>query len=122
MPEFKKPERRQYKRIKKNFIVRYFELDNPDVRYEASQLKNFSLGGMCLITPKAFEPSCRLVVEFKTPFQTETIPLGGVVLESHERIKGIIYETRIKFSAMGHEAEGVLKKIIDHFEKEEGQE
>ncbi len=111
-------ERRQYKRINKNFIVRYYELDNPDAKYEASQIKNLSLGGMCLITQKAFPPSCRLVIELKTPFRAEDTPLGGVVLESHERIKGVIYETRIKFTSVTAETAFVLNKIMEHFDKE----
>jgi len=114
------PERRQYKRIKKNFIVRYFERNHPEIKYEATQLKNISIGGMCLITQKPFSPACELIVEFKTPFQAETTELEGIILESHERVLGVIYETRMKFINATPQNEFVLKKLIEHFEKEEG--
>ena len=113
------PERRKYKRIKKHFILTYYNFATPDVRFEASQLKNISLGGMCLITAKQFPPAARLGIELKTPFLAELIHLEGVVLESHERVKGIIYETRLQFSEISSQAEFVLKNIIQHFEKEE---
>lgn len=112
-------ERRQYTRISKHFVVRYYEATNPDTQYEATQLKNISIGGVCVITAKTFGPGSRLAMDLKTPFQANLTHLEGVVLESRERIRGVIYETRIKFDAVGPSEELVLKKLIEHFEKEE---
>ena len=120
IPPANQPDRRQYKRISKHFIVRYYDLTYPDLKYEATQLKNVSIGGVCLITAKMFTPSTRLAVDLKTPFQAEMTHLEGVVLESHERIRGVIYETRMKFNDVKPEAEFVLNKLVEHFEKEEG--
>ena len=113
-------ERRQYKRIHKYFIVQYYEKAHTDMKYEMTQIKNISLGGICLVTQRAFTPSCQLGLDLKTPFLVETTYLEGVVLESHERVKGVIYETRVKFLELPPETEFILKKVIDHFEKEEG--
>jgi c-di-GMP-binding flagellar brake protein YcgR len=113
------PERRQYQRIRKHFILTYYDYNHPAVRYDASQLKNLSLGGMCLITSTAFSPSTRLGIELKTPFVSDLTHLEGIVLESREKIKDIIYETRLKFEDMPEATKAVLNKIIIHFEKEE---
>ena len=113
------PERRHYKRIKKHFILTYFDLAYPQIRHEASQLKNISLGGMCLITSKAFPNNTTLGIELKTPFLSELTHLEGIVLESHEKVKDIIYETRLQFTSLDHQAEFILNKMIQFFEKEE---
>jgi len=117
----KHPERRKYKRIKKNFILYYYSTDRPEIRYDASQVKNISLGGMCLITSKPFEPGSPMTIEFKTPFQTDFTQMDGVVQESHEKIKNLIYETRLKFLDLHPQVIQILNKIIKHFEKEESQ-
>lgn len=113
------PERRRYKRIRKNFVLTYFDLADPLQKYNTSQLKNIGLGGMCLITPKPFAPSTILGIELKTPFVTELTHLEGKVMESHEKIKDIIYETRLEFNQLTPPAKFVLNKIIEYFVKEE---
>jgi hypothetical protein len=118
----KGPERRRYKRIKKHFILTYHNPKDPTQKFAASQLKNISMGGMCLITAREFEPMTRLMLDLKTPFLTELIHLEGVVLESREKIKNIIYETRLEFSELPDEAKFVLSKLIEHYEKEEERE
>jgi hypothetical protein len=116
-----KPERRRYKRIRKHFILSYFELANPTVRYDASQLKNISLGGMCFVTAKPFPIGTLLGVELKTPFMAELTHLEGSVLESHEKLKNIIYETRLQFENLTPQAEFILSRLIQYFEKESGE-
>ena len=112
-------ERRKYKRIKKHFILTYYNLADPSVKHDASQLKNISLGGMCLITSKSFATGIRLAVEMRTPYLSDLTHLEGEVLESHEKMKNIIYETRVKFFRLSPQAEFVLNKIMEHFQKEE---
>ena len=112
-------ERRKYHRIHKHFVLKYYDLNDPLARYDASQLKNISVGGMCLVTSRPFTADSRLGVELKTPFLAEFIHLEGTVLSSTEKIKGIIYETRLRFDQMTPTAQTVLQKLIEHFELEE---
>ena len=112
-------ERRIYKRIKKHFILSYFDLMDPTIRYDASQMKNISLGGMCFVTSKPFAPGIRLGIELKTPFMSELTHLEGVVVGSNEKLKNIIYETRLKFENLTPQAEFVIGKLIQYFEKKE---
>ena len=118
MTEKSQDERRQYQRITKHFILTYFDVADPDVKYSASQLKNVSLGGVCLITAQSFPSATRLGIALKTPFLSELTHLEGTVLESHERIKNVIYETRLEFDEISPQSKEVIEELIKHFEKE----
>jgi len=118
MPDNSFSEKRKYTRINKNFILSYYDLNDPLHRRDSSQLKNLSLGGLCLITSKIYTAGTRLGLELKTPFLSEFIQLKGTILESKEKIKGIIYETRLNFDELPPALTAVLKKLIEHFENE----
>jgi len=115
-------DRRKYVRISKNFIFDYFDLSRPSEKFPASQIKNISLGGLCIVTEKPFPPGALLGIEIKTPFFSGLSSFEGRVLESHERIHGIVYETRIQFQNLTPDAETVLKQAIHFFEHNESEE
>ena len=108
-------ERRQYERIKKSFILSYFDKATPEHKFEITQLKNISFGGMCFITSHEYESSTKLSVELKTPYLSGTTHLEGTVMESHEKMKGKIYETRMQFGPLEAEAKVLLGKLIEIF-------
>ena len=114
------PDRRRYIRIKKNFILSYHDLENPEKEFGATQLKNISLGGMCFITSVKYEPGTKLIIELKTPYLTGTTHLEGTVLESQEKLAGILCETRLVFSKLHPESEFVIGKIVEYFKEKEG--
>ena len=91
------PERRRSTRIRKNFILSYFDQNKPEKKFGATQLKNISLGGTCILTSEAYEPGTVLSIELKTPYLSGTTHLEGTVLESKEKIAGILNETRLVF-------------------------
>jgi len=113
-------EKRRYKRIKKNFVVTYFDLAAPKQKHEISQLKNISLGGMCFITTQQYTPGTKLGMELKTPYISGTTYLEGKVLESHEKVKKMIYDTRLQFDTLSHDAQFLLKELIEYFLNGEG--
>ena len=112
-------ERRKYKRINKHFILTYFHKNNPSQKIEITQLKNISMGGMCFVTSQKFDSGTQLGVELKTPYLADTTYLEGVVLESHEKVMDLIYETRLKFELLNPQAEFLLAKLIEFFINEE---
>ena len=116
------PERRKTPRITKNFILSYFDKAHPDERFELTQLKNIGKKGMCFITSRAFEQGIKMGVELTTPYLAETTYLEGTVLGSHEKIKGMIYETRVMFEGLNPEAEYLLSELVEFFDdgKKEG--
>ena len=114
-PHMPPTERRRHVRINKNFIMTYCQKSNPEKKIEITQLKNISLGGMCFITTCKFEPSTPLHIELKTPYITDTTLLEGVVLESHEKTKDMLYETRLKFVHINAEAQSLLTQLMEYF-------
>ena len=108
-------DRRRSRRIRKHFILSYFEKEHPDCRHELTQLKNISHGGMCFITSQKFNLGIKLGIELKTPYVAETTYLEGVVLESHEKVRNMIYETRLKFESLDPQGEFLVAKLIEFF-------
>ncbi|MFA5088940.1 MAG: PilZ domain-containing protein [Candidatus Omnitrophota bacterium] len=114
-------ERRQHIRVKKNFILTYYKKGDPSIRHDSTQLKNIGKGGMCFITGQAYEPSTQLIIELRTPYLADTTILEGVVLESHEKLPNIIYETRLRFSDLTPQAQFLLDNLAEYFQKEKGE-
>lgn len=108
-------ERRKDERICKNFILSYFEKSRPQEKYELTQLKNIGKGGMCFVTSRKFEPGTQINIELHTPYLAETTYLEGVVRESHEKAKDLLYETRLQFECLDPQAEFLLAKLIEFF-------
>jgi hypothetical protein len=116
------PERRKSPRIAKNFILSYFDKAHPDEKFELTQLKNIGKGGMCFITSREFTQGTKMGIELTTPYLAETTYLEGTVQESHEKIRGMIYETRIMFESLNSGAEYLLAELVEFFDdgKEKG--
>ncbi|NTV29383.1 MAG: PilZ domain-containing protein [Candidatus Omnitrophica bacterium] len=104
-------ERRKYPRIRKNYIIRFTEKANPALKYEVSQIENISRGGICFTSTVPFKQGTTLSVELRTPYIADTIYLEGYVLESHEKVKGLIYHNRFQFHEVTPLAVNVLEKI-----------
>ena len=114
----KKPlsEKRKFERFSRNYILSYHDAAHPDKKYAVSQLKNISKGGICFITDDAFEPNTKMILELNTPYIAETTYLEGKVLESYEKVKGMLYETRLQFEKLSPESEFLLDKMIEYFQ------
>ncbi len=113
--EWNKVDRRKFLRIKKHFILSYYDKDNPQKRFDASQLKNLGMGGVCFLTSQYFKPGSFISMDMKTPYLTGTVHIEGKVLGCIERLPGIVYETRLVFDQLAPQAEFVLQKIIDYY-------
>ncbi|MFA5060295.1 MAG: PilZ domain-containing protein [Candidatus Omnitrophota bacterium] len=117
MENWNNKERRRYIRITKHFIISYFDRNDPAVKHDVSQVRNISLGGICFITSVQYAPSTKLAIELKTPYLSDTAHMEGTVLESSEKITGMIYETRLVFSPLAPQVEIILKRVIETFLK-----
>lgn len=112
-------DRREHKRIKKNFILAYFDKNTPQEKFELTQLKDISKGGLRFITTRSFPSGTFLGIELKTPYISETTYLEGEVLDCTEKVKNMIYETRLQFTLLNTQAEFILNKLIEYFENKE---
>ena len=119
-PEDDYSEKRQYVRLSKHYIVSYHVKDDPGTSYDLTQLKNISEGGICFVTTKSFVPGTSLVLRIKTPFMTESTHLEGETLESKEKLKDLIYETRLKFTNLDTEGQVALKTLMEYLVNNKG--
>ena len=120
-PQWDNLERRHYIRIEKHFVISYYDKEDPQIRQNVSQLKNISLGGMCFVTASKYNPGTQMGVELKTPYVSDMVHVDGTVLESHEKIPNMIYETRLRFENLSTQAQLVLQKIIETLSKLSGE-
>ena len=61
-------ERRQFTRIRKHFILRFFLKDAPGIDLEISQIEDISKGGICFTSTMNFKKGDALIIELRTPY------------------------------------------------------
>ena len=104
-------ERRQFIRIKKNYIIRFCDKGNPSLKFEVSQVENISKGGLRFTSTMPFDAGTELAIELRTPYVADTIYLEGTVLDSRETVKGLLYSNRLQFHDIAPQSVDVLEKI-----------
>ncbi len=110
------PERRKFPRVDARFIVSYRifeEADNIDI----TQTKNVSLGGFLLTTNRQFAIGTNLSLELRLPFDPDPIMLVGVVMESSEITKNLIYDTRLSILKVDEKHKKAITQTIDYYLK-----
>ena len=103
--------RRKHVRIYRNYILSYHLKGHGNIKYEMSQVNNISRGGINFTVTAPFEKGGDLVIEVRTPFLSDHVSMEGTVLESKEKVQGLLYEIRVQFHDLSPEAEEVLAKI-----------
>jgi hypothetical protein len=68
----KQRERRKFERIQKQFVLTY-KVRGKDEKFEVSQIKNISEGGILFTTSKDFLPETILEIELKTPISAKSV-------------------------------------------------
>lgn len=96
MEKYTGVEKRKYPRANANFVVSYRVKQYPGT-YDLSQTKNISQGGLLITTNKKFENGTQLAMTIRLPFIEQKIEVTGEVVASKEIVKGLIYETRLRF-------------------------
>ncbi len=108
-------EKRKYNRLKRPLIVSYQVFDNQDAGYDATQIKDISVGGMRFVTSQSYPSDTILSVELRIPFTEERLKLKASVIESKEVTANLIYDTRVRFLELGRDEQEFLSKIINLF-------
>lgn len=109
-------ERRKFPRIDGRFIVSYRILEEAD-NIDISQTKNMSAGGFLFTTNRQFKPGTSLALELRLPFDQNPITIVGIVIESVEITKNLIYETRLMLQNLDERQKDVINKTIDYYTK-----
>jgi hypothetical protein len=97
------PEKRKSMRTETSFVVSYRILEDTHAGQHVSQTKNISLGGMLLTTNKPFSPGTKLALEIYVPTDPHPLILVGIVVESNEVVKELVYDTRLELLSVDEE-------------------
>lgn len=89
-------EKRKGPRLDIRFVVSYKIID-PNSSFDISLTKNISQGGILLTTNRFFDVGTQLEMKIKFPFYEGMLKVIGEVVHCKEKVRGLIYETRVRF-------------------------
>ena len=113
MSTYNGEERRKHLRMNANFVVNYRIKNIPD-DYDLSQTKNASAGGILITTNKLFDKGLCLAMTIRLPLLPKKIEVTGLVVDSKEVVRDLIYETRIEFMDLD---EDIIEELDNFIEK-----
>ena len=106
-------ERRKFTRIDASYMVSYTDVTHGEPRSDLSQTKNISMGGILFITDREYSPGTVLRVRLRIPDAPDYINAKVQVVISRQKIKGMMYDTSVKFIAVREEDREVIRKLIE---------
>ena len=107
-------EKRKCPRLTCRFVAFYRPWDTKN-KADLSQLKNLSLSGALLTTSEYLEKGATVSLKIRLPCATEPVMPVATVVESNEKVKGLIYETRLMFSSIEKHDTQVLSELLDTY-------
>ena len=113
-PDDIKFERRQFKRISKTCIVSYAPVKSEEIKFDISQTKNLSEGGLLFISDKKFEKDVILKIKLRLPEFSDYVIVQVQVVDSTQIVKNLIYETRGRFVEAGQSTKEAIRRLADH--------
>lgn len=114
-------ERRRFVRVSGNFVVSYTDVTTQETKSDITQTKNISLGGILFTTDREFPLGTILKIKLRLPDSREYINLKVKVVGSKERMKDVLYETRVKFIGIKDEDKDCIRRIVEYQLKKQGE-
>ncbi|MDO8602768.1 MAG: PilZ domain-containing protein [Candidatus Omnitrophota bacterium] len=113
-PDDIKPERRKFKRINRSYIVSYAIVKGEDLKFDVSQTRNLSEGGLLFMSDREFEKGAILKIKLRLPEFSDYVTVRTQVIESTQLVKDIMYDTRVKFIEVEQKVRESIRKLVDH--------
>ena len=107
-------ERRRFKRISRNYIVSYAPIRSEELKFDISQTKNLSEEGLLFISDRKFEKDVVLKIKLRLPEFSDYVIVQAQVIDSIQRVKGVMYETRARFIEAEQKVRESIRKLVDH--------
>ena len=107
-------ERRRFKRISGSYIVSYVPMKTEELKFDISQTKNISEDGMLFISDRKFEKDVVLKMKLRLPVFSDYVIVQTQVIDSIQRVKGVMYETRARFIEAEKKVRESIRKLVDH--------
>lgn len=111
-------DRRKYPRIGRTFIVSYREISSAGLKFDVSQTKNISEGGLLFTTNRKFPKGVILELKIRLPQFSDFVTLNVQVVDSGDVGGGLIADTRVKFISVKEDVKKAIKEIIDYGSKQ----
>ncbi|MCX5687299.1 MAG: PilZ domain-containing protein [Candidatus Omnitrophica bacterium] len=108
------PERRKFKRINKSCVVSYTPVKIGELKYDVSQTKDLSEGGLLFISDKKFEKGTILKIKLRLPEFLDYVIVQAQVVDSTQRARIVIYETRVSFIEVEQKIKDAIKRLVDY--------
>lgn len=106
-------ERRKFKRINRNYIVSYAPVKSEEIKFDISQTKNLSEGGLLFITDRKFDKDVVLKLKLKLPEFLDYVIVQVQVIDSTRMAKGMMSETRVRFVEAEQKVIESIRKLVD---------
>ena len=107
-------ERRKFVRIDGNFVISYSDISTAEAKSDLTQTKNISLGGILFTTGEKFKPGTILKVKIRLPDSPEYLNAKVKVIDSKQRIRGIMYDTRVRFIGIKDEDRAAIRRMVEY--------
>ena len=107
-------ERRRFVRVDGTFVVSYSDITAQQQKTDISQTKNISVGGILFTTDREFPVETVLRVRLRLPETPDYINVKVKVVDSKQRVKGMMYDTRVKFISIKLEDRDAVRKIVEY--------
>ena len=112
--DYIKFEKRKFKRISRNYIVSYAPIKGEDLKFDISQTKNLSEGGLLFISDRKFEKNIVLKIKLRLPEFSDYVIIKAQVIDSIQLAKGLMHETRVKFVDVEQKVREAIRRLADH--------
>jgi PilZ domain len=113
-PDDIKFEKRKFKRINGTYIVSYAPIKGEDLKFDVSQTRNLSEGGLLFISDRKFEKDIVLKIKLRLPEFSDYVIVKARVVDSIQLAKGIMNETRVMFVDIDKNVREAIRRLADH--------
>ncbi len=109
-----KLERRRFKRKDGSYTISYAHLEGDKLKFDISQAKNLSEGGLLFIADRAFKKDDILKIKLRLPEFSDYVITKVQVISSQKLPKGMMYGVRGRFIEMGQNVKDSIKRLVEH--------
>lgn len=113
-PSNAKFERREFKRISGSYVVSYSHLEGDELKFDVSQTKNLSEGGLLFIADREFKKDTILKIKLRLPEFSDYVIVNVQVIASHKLSKGVMYGVRGKFVDVEQRIKDSIKRLAEN--------
>ena len=107
-------ERRKFKRISKNYVISYTPVKSEKLKFDISQIRNLSEGGLLFTADKMFQKGVVLKLKLRLPHLSDYVVLKVQVINSKELAKNLMYETRVSFTEIDQKVKESIRKLVGY--------